>query len=201
MEQINSTLPPWLTQCFFFPVKIKSARESHFGPFFQFFHGQNSNFTPTFWPFFGFFHGEEIHFHGHKFDQFCEKVSVFTGYFANFFHVHQIIFTGMIFCKISRVNFSFHGDFFKIFQTFSRVRFLFSRGKKQCRVKLHACPMNMRGYFFSTKKHTHLKKLSKYVRWTCLAIEITFFFYVGENKYPRMFIVHVWNIFSVVLIF
>ena len=27
------------------------------------------------------------------------------------------------------------------------------------------------------------------------------FFYVGENKYPRMFIVHVWNIFSVVLFF
>ena len=61
--------------------------------------------------------------------------------------------------------------------------------------------MNMRGYFFWTKKNTYLKKLSKHVRWTCLAIEITFFFYVGENKYPRMFIVHVWNIFSVVLFF
>ena len=73
---------------FFFPWKKKSARESHFGPFFQFFHGQKNNFTPTFWPIFQFFHahfyflghffifspfffaGRKFHIHGQKFDFF-----------------------------------------------------------------------------------------------------------------------------------
>ena len=40
------------TQCFFFPVKIKSARES------------------LFWPFFGFFHGWQSRFHAHFFELF-----------------------------------------------------------------------------------------------------------------------------------
>ena len=50
------------------------------------------------------------------------------------------------------------------------------------------------GIFFEEKKN--LKKIAKHVRWTCLAIKITFFFWVGEKKCPCMFIVHVWNIFS-----
>ena len=37
---------------FFFPVKIKSARESFFWPFFDFFHGWKMAFTHTFFEFF-----------------------------------------------------------------------------------------------------------------------------------------------------
>ena len=48
---------------------------------------------------------------------------------------------------------------------------------RQCRVILHACPMNMRGYFFRRGKKNILKKIAKHVRWTCLVIKITFFFY------------------------
>ena len=83
-----------IVSVFFFPVKIKSARESHFGPFFQFFHGQKTNFTPTFWPIFEFFHAHLFFFHGHKFDRFSGKVHVFTGYFAKIFHGHQLYFHG-----------------------------------------------------------------------------------------------------------
>ena len=54
---------------FFFPVKMKSARESHFWPIFGFFHGQKSVFTPTFLPNSELFHGH-FFFHGHVFGFF-----------------------------------------------------------------------------------------------------------------------------------
>ena len=129
---------------FFFPWKKKVPVKAIFGHFFDFFTGKKtisrplfalfySFFTPTFsfsraffsffFVFFRFFHGEEINFHGHKFDCIRGKVTVFTGYFSNFFHVHQLEFHGHDFCKISRASLPFHGDFFKVFQTFSRAFF------------------------------------------------------------------------------
>ena len=39
-------------QCFFFPVRLKSARETHFFGVFGFFHGQDDVFTHTFFRFF-----------------------------------------------------------------------------------------------------------------------------------------------------
>ena len=62
-------------QRFFFPVKIKSARESHFCPFLRFFHGRDFFFTHT----------------------FSRTVEVFHGHFWRFFHGHDFCFHG---CKI-----------------------------------------------------------------------------------------------------
>ena len=82
---------------FFFPVKIKSARENNLWPFFDFFHGQFSFFTPTFWPifqifhahflffhgqFFRFFHGEKINFHVHKIAYFSVNWTTFVSAFV-----------------------------------------------------------------------------------------------------------------------
>ena len=61
--------------------------------------------------------------------------------------------------------------------------------------------MNMRGYFFWTKKKYILEKIIQACPMNLLGNRNHVFFYVGENKYPRMFIVHVWNIFSDVLFF
>ena len=85
-----------------------------------------SFFFLIFFIFIQLYHGEKIHFHGKKIDCFRGKVFNFTGYFPNFFHVHQLEFHGHDFCKISRASLPFHGDFFKVFQTFSRA-FFFSR--------------------------------------------------------------------------
>ena len=108
-------LRPLKFAVFFFPVKIKSARESYFWPFFGFFHGHFCVFTPTFLPIFQFFHahfffsralfifffvfsrffhGHKIHFHGHKTDFFHGQLFFFTG-------TKLIFFTG---------NFFFHGQ-------------------------------------------------------------------------------------------
>ena len=66
-------------QCFFFPVKIKSARETYFWHFFDFFHGQFSFFTPTFWPIFQIFHAHFYFFHGQFFRFFHGKKITFHG--------------------------------------------------------------------------------------------------------------------------
>ena len=97
---------------FFFPVKIKSARENVFGPFFGFFHGHFSFFTPTFWPIFHFFHahfffftgtfliflrffhGEKIYFHVHKIGIFHGQLFFFTG------KIHH----GILVCPVSSVR-------------------------------------------------------------------------------------------------
>ena len=73
------------TAMFFFSMWKKSARESHFWPFFRFFHGQKNNFTPTFWPIFQFFHAH-FFFHGHFFH--------FFSFFFIFFTGRKFIFTG-----------------------------------------------------------------------------------------------------------
>ena len=52
---------------FFFSVKIKSARESYFRPFFDFFHGRRSGF------------------HAHFFQHFHGQSKVFTDAFLDFF--------------------------------------------------------------------------------------------------------------------
>ena len=54
-------------QRFFFPVKIKSARESHFLTFFDFFHGRKSGYHAHFL----------LNFHGQS--------KVFTDAFMDFF--------------------------------------------------------------------------------------------------------------------
>ena len=56
-----------ITQRFCFPVKIKSAREIHFRPFFDFFHGRISGFRTHFL----------LNFHGQS--------KVFTDVFWDFF--------------------------------------------------------------------------------------------------------------------
>ena len=66
----------FLVQRFFlFPVKIKSARESHF------------------WPFFDFFHGRKSCFHAHFFPLFHGQSKVFTDTFLDFF-TGRFFFTG-----------------------------------------------------------------------------------------------------------
>ena len=121
-------------------VFFLSARESHLRPFFQFFHGTKKQFQAHFWPIFQFFHGhfslffvfliffhqEKMYFHGQKFYSFCGKVFNLAGYLSKFFHVPQFEFHGHDFIKISRASLSFHGNFFRVFQSFSRA-FSFSR--------------------------------------------------------------------------
>ena len=101
----------WGAAFSFFPVKIKSARESHFWPFFEFFHGHFSFFTPTFWPIFQFFHAH-FFFHGH-----------FFSVFSRFLHGYTNRFHGRSLSK--KLSFS-RGKLLKIFhghRFFSRVEF------------------------------------------------------------------------------
>ena len=67
-----------------------------------------------------------MYFHGQKFYSFCGKVFNLAGYLSKFFHVPQFEFHGHDFIKISRASLSFHGNFFRVFQSFSRA-FSFSR--------------------------------------------------------------------------
>ena len=94
---------------FFFPVKIKSARESFFWPFFDFFHGWKMAFTHTF---FEFFTG------GRKFSRTLVRIFSRVGFF--FFTGRKregneklsIIFTqGFFFSRVQKkVKFiKFHG--------------------------------------------------------------------------------------------
>ena len=64
-----------VSSVFFFPVKIKSARESHF------------------WPFFDFFYGRKSRFHAHFFPLFHGQSKVFTDTFLGFF-TGGFFFTG-----------------------------------------------------------------------------------------------------------
>ena len=115
-----------LKPAFFFPVKKKVARESHFRPFCQFFHGH-------FFAFFTIFHAQlfffsrvilwflmvfsraKNRFHGQKFDFFSREIFVFR---------HFYFFTGKFSGKIFHGQFLFfHGHFF---QFFSRARFFFT---------------------------------------------------------------------------
>ena len=69
---------------FFFPVKIKSARET------------------TFWQFFSFFSRVESHFHARNLRFFHGRSKLFTGTFLDFF-------TDGFFCFHGRKNENFHG--------------------------------------------------------------------------------------------
>ena len=89
----------------FFPVKIKSARESHFWPFFNFFHGWQSRFHAHFFHF----------FHVHFFD--------FTGTFLKFSPVSRALF---FYFQFSRTLFVFHGHYFLF-----HGHFFFSRKEKK----------------------------------------------------------------------
>ena len=84
-RSLNTTLSRYYQfQCFFSREK-KNARESHFGPFFQFFHGQKNNFTPTLWPIFQFFHVNFFFLLGHYFS-----------FFFGFFKGRKFIFRAQI---------------------------------------------------------------------------------------------------------
>ena len=131
-----------LTSVFFFPVKIKSARESYFRPFFDFFHGRKSAFHAHF---FKNFHGQSKVFTDAFLDFFTDGFSfsreenseiliIFTeeNFFSrvqkkvNFakFHgksklyfsrTHVPIFTYVIWKKFSRTLLVFHGQFLGYF--------------------------------------------------------------------------------------
>ena len=102
-----------LEQRFFFPVKKKVARESHFWPFFQFFHGQFLFFTGIFLPFFEFFHGQKLSFTGKNliFFWFHGQLCVFTGKNLIFlrFHGQLCTFTGNFSKFFHGQGFGFHG--------------------------------------------------------------------------------------------
>ena len=138
---------------------MKSARETHFWPFFVFFHGQNWFFTPTFLPNYELFHGH-FFFHGHVFGFFSrvkefvftgrnrKKIAFvfnFTGEKLEFFHGHRLQFHGWNFWKISRANFNFHGYFLGDFWTFSRPHFFFTATFSDFSVFLHGYDFNFHG--------------------------------------------------------
>ena len=111
---------------FFFPVKTKSARESHFCPFFRFssreeklFHGHFFRFFPVF--FTGTknrFHGQNLsksyHFRGENCSKFFTGTDFFHGWnFDENLHGHDFPFTGTFWAKtsfFSREDFFFHGE-------------------------------------------------------------------------------------------
>ena len=92
-------------QRFFFPMKIKSARESFFWPFFDFFHGWKMAFTHTF---FEFFTG------GPKFSRTLVRI----------FSRVDLFFSCTLFSIFSTPFSFFHGYSFFIF---SRAKYFVSR--------------------------------------------------------------------------
>ena len=100
-------------QCFFFfGRENKSGRESHFWPFFGFFHGHSWLFTPTFYRLFDFFHAQfffsralfeifwffsrvgNLMFYGRKPDFYVSARENFEkiAFFENF-HAQKMLFT------------------------------------------------------------------------------------------------------------
>ena len=89
-------------QCFFFCVKLKKGRESHFWPFFQFFSRAkivfHAHFFPLFWDFSrplffhahfcDFFHGLKIWFHAQNFGNFHGLDLFFHGHFCAYFLIN-----------------------------------------------------------------------------------------------------------------
>ena len=116
---------PHVLAAFFFPVKIKSARESHFWPFFDFFHGRQHPFhahffhffhahflvfTDTFGHFFAFSRAL-FYFHAHFFFHFFFTGAFFPfhGHFLCFFSRKEKWLSRTLFAKFSRAVKSFHG--------------------------------------------------------------------------------------------
>ena len=124
------------TSVFFSPVKKNIARESHFRPFWHFFHGQLFFFTGTFLPFLKIFHAQLFFLHGqfHVFLWFFHGQKItFTGKnlifftensrFSALFFSHGLIFmkknfTGNFFIFTGIFSIFFHGHAF-----FSRAKF------------------------------------------------------------------------------
>ena len=96
---------PSLATAFFFPVKIKSARESHFWPFFDFFHGRQSGFHAHF---FQLFHGQSKVFTDAIFDFFTDGFSFSREENSE---ILKIFTEGKFFSRVQKkVNFAkFHG--------------------------------------------------------------------------------------------
>ena len=108
-----------VTSVFFFPVKIKSARESHFCPFFPFFSRVENRFHGHFFRFFPvFFTGTQIGFTGGVY----QKSYHFRGENCSNFSRAPIF--------ISRVEFdeNLHGDHLHFTGTFwAKTRFFHGR--------------------------------------------------------------------------
>ena len=79
---------------FFFPVKIKSARENHFWRFFGFFHGWKCLFTHTY---FSFFHAHFVFSRGLILYFFTDRIFRFTGRILIFFHGLLFFFSRVLF--------------------------------------------------------------------------------------------------------
>ena len=101
-------------QCFFFPVKTKSARESHFCPFFRFssrvenlFHGHFFRFLPVFFTgteigFTGRIYQKSYHFHGKNCSNFSRApIFISRVEFDENPHGHDFAFTGTFLAKTS----------------------------------------------------------------------------------------------------
>ena len=117
--------PLTLPQGFFFPVKTKSARESHFCPFFRFssrvenlFHGHFFRFFPVFFTgtqigFTGRIYQKSYHFRGENCSNFFTGTDFFHGWnFDENLYGHDFPFTGTFWAKtsfFSREDFFFHG--------------------------------------------------------------------------------------------
>ena len=96
-----------LSQCFFFPVNIESARERHF---FSKFHGHFFAFTGTFWEcsratecvhghFFGRFHGHFWGVHGQKYRKCSRALFEVHGHILMNFEINFLMFTGTFQCS------------------------------------------------------------------------------------------------------
>ena len=110
----------------FFSVKTKSARESHFCPFFRFssrveklFHGHFFRFFPVFFTgtqigFTGRIYQKSYHFRGENCSKFFTGTDFFHGWnFDENLHGHDFPFTGTFWAKtsfFSREDFFFHGE-------------------------------------------------------------------------------------------
>jgi len=113
------------TGFFFFPVKTKSARESHFCPFFRFSSRVEKLFHGHFFPFFPvFFTGTQIGFTG-------RTLSFSRGKLLKIFHGHRFFSRVEFDPKSSRARFSFHGHFLGKNLVFFTGGFFFFTGKKK----------------------------------------------------------------------
>ena len=114
-----------LLSVFFFSIKTKSARESHFCPFFRFssrveklFHGHFFRFFPV------FFTGRRQIFTG-----VISRVDRFFSRFFTVFHGHNMLFWGIFTKSLNKKNQVIHGHFScftgRLFEIFHGHRFFF----------------------------------------------------------------------------
>ena len=119
-----------------------------FGPFYTFFHGQKSFFTPTFFHFFGNFQGQ-FFFHAHFFD---------------FFHGLKIWFHGQNFRNFHGLDYFFHGHFFAYFLVNIGKRIGDPRNEQNPPPSKSALFLNKNSIFFdkqNRRSHPKNKKFTK----------------------------------------